>query len=74
MKLRERENILIKNISGDVNLSFRNIETLEPFIQCAITNEHTLFGSKLEFPGIERTKIWPTSTPNSVKGRIIRSL
>jgi hypothetical protein len=44
MKMGEGKNILIKNYtSGNINMPFRGIQTLEAFVRIAIPEKHTPF-------------------------------
>jgi hypothetical protein len=68
-------NIFIKNDSpGNINMTFCNVKTFKAFVNITISQEHTLFGTKLQFAGIVRSKIRPTCTPKSTKRGIIRLL
>ena len=68
MKISERKNGLIKNnIAGNINSPGRNVEALVAFVHVTIANESTLFGSKLKFPFVVRTEVWPNGTPEGAK-------
>ena len=49
------------------------METLVAFMERTIPQEHTLFGAKLKFAIIIRTKMRPAGTPEHLKKGIVRS-
>jgi hypothetical protein len=67
-KIRERENILIKNnIARNINVPFRWVKTFETFVGVAVAKKDTSFGTELNLFCIVGAKIGPTCTPKSSK-------
>jgi hypothetical protein len=59
----ERKNMLIKdNISRDIHHIRFSIKTFIPFMQGAIADKYTFFGTERKFVLVVSTQIRPTST------------
>ena len=68
------EDSLIKNnVLRYVDSISLDMETLVAFMERTIPQEHTLFGAKLKFAIIIRTKMRPAGTPEHLKKGIVRS-
>jgi hypothetical protein len=71
--MREGKHRFIKNnIPRNIDSICRNMKTLITLVHRTVTKEDTLFGSKLEFALIVRSKMRPTRTPEHLKKGIVR--
>jgi hypothetical protein len=64
--------ILIKDcISRNINMTSSHIQTLDTFVECAISQKHTTCGSVSKISFVIGTMVWPTNTPKNPKRIII---
>jgi hypothetical protein len=72
VQLRKRKQVFIKKeITVNIDTTFRNIEAFEPLVHVTIAQEHTTFRSILELVSIIGPKMGPTSTPKDSHGGIV---